>query len=148
MHKAEQLTHAPNGHTLHHTQIQSLNGKYLVYDTRNDDTKIGETNRIEILNLETCTTQNIYTCFPSSCFGPGVGAATFSPADFKVLFIHGIKNADANKPYSMTRRTGVAIDLHNVQQPIYMDARNIYAPFTSGALRGGTHSHSWHPNGH
>ena len=144
---AEQLTHTPNGHTLHHTQIQSACGTYLVYDTRNDDTQIGETNKIEVLNLNTHTAQNIYTCVPSSIYGPGVGAATFAPNQLTTLFIHGIKNADAQKPYGMTRRTGVSIALQHPQQPIYMDARNVYDPFTPGALRGGTHSHSWHVSG-
>ena len=145
--QAEQLTHTPNGHTLHHTQIQSACGTYLVYDTRNDDTQIGETNKIEVLHVNTHTTQNIYTCVPSSIYGPGVGAATFATNQLTTLFIHGIKNADAQKPYGMTRRTGVAIALQHPQLPIYMDARNVYAPFTPGALRGGTHSHSWHVSG-
>lgn len=147
MMQAKQLTFEAYGHTLHHTQIQSANGTYLVYDTRNDDTKIGETNKIEVLHLETQNTQNIYTCVPSTIYGPGVGAATFAPHALKMLFIHGIKNANAHKPYGMTRRTGVAIELEHLQQPIYMDARNVYAPFTPGALRGGTHSHSWHATG-
>ena len=145
--QAKQLTFEAYGHTLHHTQIQSADGKYLVYDTRNDDTKIGETNKIEVLHLETQSTQNIYTCVPSTIYGPGVGAATFAPHTLKTLFIHGIKNAHAHKPYGMTRRTGVAIELQYPQQPIYMDARNVYAPFTPGALRGGTHSHCWHTSG-
>jgi hypothetical protein len=145
--QAKQLTFEAYGHTLHHTQIQSADGKYLVYDTRNDDTKIGETDKIEVLDLKTQSTQNIYTCVPSTIYGPGVGAATFAPHALKTLFIHGIKNAHAHKPYGMTRRTGVAIELQYPQHPIYMDARNVYSPFTPGALRGGTHSHCWHVNG-
>lgn len=139
-----QLTKAPFGHTLHHTQIQSKCGGFLVYDTRNDDTKIAQTDKINVLNLNTLASQTLYTCTEANEFGPGVGAATFSPKNNRVLFIHGIKNASENKPYSMTRRTGVAIDLSFPEKPIYMDARNIYPPFTLGALRGGTHSHCWH----
>src|SRR5690606_16502671 len=79
--------------------------------------------------------------------GPGVGAATFSPVEDRVLFIHGIRNADASGPYGMTRRTGVAIDIARPGEPVFMDARDIVPPFTKGALRGGTHAHSWSGDG-
>ncbi|UYW01709.1 DUF3748 domain-containing protein [Flavobacterium agricola] len=145
--QAQQLTFGLYGHTLHHTQIQSHNGQYLVYDSRNDDTQIASTQTIEVLQLESLATQVIYRCNPAGVYGPGVGAATFSPQQLQTLFIHGIKNASPSNPYSMTRRTGVSIFLNNPGHPIYMDARNIYEPFTAGALRGGTHAHAWHPNG-
>ena len=80
-------------------------------------------------------------------FGPGVGAVSFSPVSNRVIFIQGIRNADQNKPYGFTRRTGVAIDIDKPYVPIYMDARDIDAPFTPGALRGGTHAHSWSGDG-
>ena len=69
------------------------------------------------------------------------------PTRSLVLFIHGIRNANKNNPYSFTRRTGVAIDIDNPFHPIFMDARNIIPPFTSGALRGGTHAHTWSGDG-
>src|SRR5690606_10296582 len=52
-----------------------------------------------------------------------------------------------SKPYGMTRRTGVAIDINHPGKPIFMDARDITPPFTQGALRGGTHAHSWSGDG-
>lgn len=138
-----QLTFDNFGHTLHHFQIESPDRKYLVYDTRNDDTKIGETSSICLLNTETFENEIIYSTSNQTEFGPGVGAASFSSFENKVIFIHGIRNANQSNPYSATRRTGVAIDLDYPNHPIFMDARDINKPFTIGALRGGTHSHSW-----
>lgn len=138
-----QLTFDDFGHTLHHFQIESPNGRYLVYDTRNDDTKIGETSSICLLDTESFESERIYIASNQTKFGPGVGAASFSQLEEKIIFIHGIRNADKQKPYSATRRTGVAINIDYPNHPIFMDARNINFPFSAGALRGGTHSHSW-----
>lgn len=143
----KQLTFDQKGHMLNHTQIFSQDGKWVVYDTRNDDTKIGATPSIEILNIETGEIREIYHTQNQTEFGPGVGAATFSPTEDRVIFIQGIRNADKNRPYDFTRRTGVAIDITNPNQAIFMDARDINAPFTPGALRGGTHAHSWSGDG-
>lgn len=141
--KPIQLTFESCGHTLHHYQIESQNGLFLVYDTRNDDTKIGETSTICLLNMQTFESEIIYQTKNQTKFGPGVGAASFSQIEDKVIFIHGIRNANKSNHYSATRRTGVAVDLKYSNIPIFMDARNITYPFTKGALRGGTHSHSW-----
>lgn len=142
-----QLTTAPHGHTLHNTQVFSRDGQWIVYDARNDDTQIGNTGSIEMVHVETGEVRVLYETENQTEHGPGVGAATFSPVEDRVLFIHGIRNADVSRPYSMTRRTGVAIDINRPQQPVFMDARGIIPPFTSGALRGGTHAHSWSGDG-
>src|SRR5690606_39209202 len=117
------------------------------YDTRNDDTQIGRTGSIEMVNTETGEVEVLYQTTNQTDAGPGVGAATFSPTQDRVLFIHGIRNADASRPYGMTRRTGVAVDVAHPGKPIFMDARDITPPFTEGALRGGTHAHSWSGDG-
>ncbi|WP_257668577.1 DUF3748 domain-containing protein [Parapedobacter tibetensis] len=145
--KEIQLTTAPNGHTIHNTQVFSKDSRWIIYDTRNDDTQIGSTGSIELVNVQTGEVRVLYCTENQTEFGPGVGAATFSPVEDRVLFIHGIRNADKSKPYGMTRRTGVAIDIDRPQQPILMDARDITPPFTAGALRGGTHAHSWSSDG-
>src|SRR5690606_34962486 len=89
----------------------------------------------------------LYQSETQTAYGPWVGAATLSSVADTVLFIHGIRIADAARPYSMTRRTGVAIAVSRPQQPIFMDARDIRPPYTPGALRGGTHAHSWSGDG-
>src|SRR5690554_4923560 len=142
-----QLTRAPQGHTVHHTQVFAPDGQWVVYDTRNDDTKIGSTGRIEMVHVETGEVRLLYAVPNQSEYGPGVGGATFSPIGDRVMFIHGIRNADRSRPYGLARRTGAAIDLAKPNAPVFLDARDIEAPFTPGALRGGTHAHAWSGDG-
>jgi hypothetical protein len=118
-----------------------------VYDTRNDDTHIGRTGTIEMVNVTSGEIKELYHTTNQTESGPGVGAATFSPVAGRVIFIHGIRNSGKNNPYGFTRRTGIAIDIDKPNQPIFMDARDITPPFTEGALRGGTHAHSWSGDG-
>lgn len=142
-----QLTIANKGHTIHHIQVFSKDDCWIVYDTRNHDSHIKGTGSIEMVHVETGAIKVLYTTDNQTEHGPGVGAATFSPTLNRVIFIHGIRNADRERPYGMTRRTGVAIDLDRPQQPLFMDARDITPPYTEGALRGGTHAHSWSGDG-
>lgn len=145
--KPMQLTHNSSGHTIHNTQCFSPNDEWIVYDTRNVDSMIGSTGSIAMVNTETGEIRELYHTKNQTVYGPGVGAVTFSPTHNSVLFIHGIRNAVKTKPYSATRRTGLAIDIANPFHPIFMDARNIISPFTRGALRGGTHAHTWSADG-
>ena len=145
--KPMQLTHGNIGHTLHNTQCFSPNDEWIVYDTRNADSMIGSTGGIAMVNTKTGETRDLYNTAHQTTDGPGVGAVTFSPTHNRVLFIHGIRNADKMNPYNATRRTGVAIDIATPFHPIFMDARDIMSPFTPGALRGGTHAHMWSADG-
>ncbi len=145
--KEIQITHGEIGHTLNTGQVFSANNEWVVFDHRNSDGDIKITGSIGVVNLKTDKEKTIYTVPNQTQYGPGVGAASFSPKKNRVIFIHGIRNADVERPYDFTRRTGVAIDLENPEQPIFMDARNIEQPFTIGALRGGTHAHSWSADG-
>ena len=142
-----QLTHTAQGHTLHHNGVFSKDGQWIVFDGRNDDTAIGQTSQIGIVHLKTGEEKIIYQTKAPTQYGPGVGAASFSPVADRVLFIHGLPNASREKPYGFTRRTGVAIDLAAPFKPVFMDARDVTFPYTAGALRGGTHSHCWSPDG-
>lgn len=145
--KIIQLTHTPIGHTLNNSQVFSADNQWLVFDTRNNDGDIQITGSIGIVNIITGEECIVYTVPNQGKYGPGVGAASFSPIEDKVVFIHGIRNADIEKPYHSTRRTGVAIAINKPHQLLFMDARDVYPPFTSGALRGGTHAHSWSSDG-
>lgn len=143
----QQVTSGEKGHFLNHTQVFSSDGRWLVYDTRNVDSEIGSTGTIEMVNTENGDTCLLYKTDNQTKYGPGVGAVTFSPMADKVMFIHGIKNACEDNPYGFTRRTGVSIDIKKPGQPVFMDARNVEEPYTAGALRGGTHAHSWSGDG-
>lgn len=142
-----QLTHDRYGHFLNSTQVFSPDNQWIVYDTRNDDGGIGVTGSIEMVNAVTGKIQPLYRTQNQTQDGPGVGAVTFSPVDHTVLFIHGIRNANADRPYGFARRTGVAIHTDKPFEPVFFDARNITPPFTPGALRGGTHAHTWSGDG-
>lgn len=142
-----QLTFGSYGHTLHHCQIMSPDNQWIVYDIRNEDSAIGTTTRIERVHTDSKTIEILYEVAHTSNYGPGVGAATYSPNQDCVLFIHGLQNATSEFPYAMNRRSGVGIFISHPNQPIHFDARNCNFPYTKGALRGGTHSHCWHPDG-
>lgn len=143
----KQLTNDVKGHLLNTTQCFSADGKWLVYDTRNDDSKIASTSSIEIVNTHTGEIKELYHTQNQTEYGPGVGAVTFSPVKDRVVFIHGIRNSNELNPYDFTRRTGVAIDVNRPQEAIFMDARDVNEPYTVGALRGGTHAHTWSGDG-
>lgn len=145
--KEYQLTTGPGGHTLNYTQCFSPDDRWLVYDTRNDGTQIGSTCCIEKVNVENSQVVRLYQAPAQTAFGPGVGAAAYHPFRDQVIFIHGLRNCNAQRPYSFTRRTGVSIKEPALQQPVFMDARDVLPPFTAGALRGGTHAHSWSGDG-
>ena len=142
-----QLTSDRKGHTLHNTQVFSPDDTWIVYDSRNIDSAIASTNTISMVNVDTKEIKKLYETESPTQYGPGVGAATFSPTEDKIIFIHGVRNSSKDKPYGITRRTGVGISVLNPFQPYFMDARDITPPFTPGALRGGTHAHSWSGDG-
>lgn len=145
--KETQLTHDRYGHFLNSTQVFSPNNEWIVYDTRNDDGGIGVTGSVEMVNTLTGKIQPLYRTQNQTQYGPGVGAVTFSPVEPVVLFIHGIRNANQEHPYGFARRTGVAIYTDKPFEPVFFDARNVTAPFSPGALRGGTHAHTWSGDG-
>jgi hypothetical protein len=76
-----------------------------------------------------------------------VGAASYHPKENNIVFIHGLLNCDAERPYGFWRRTGVMVDESEPGKAIFLDARDVTAPFTPGALRGGTHRHEWSGDG-
>lgn len=145
--KEIQLTHDAAGHCINSTQCFSPDDQWIVYDGRNYDHLISSTGLIAMVHVMSGEIVKLYETTDQTDFGPGVGAATFSPAGNRVLFIHGIRNANEKEPYSITRRTGVAIDIASPGVPVFMDARDIIPPFTNGALRGGTHAHTWSADG-
>lgn len=142
-----QLTNDLSGHCINSTAVFSPDDQWIVYDSRLVDSGIGAAGEVAMVNTQTGEIKTLYKTQNQTGFGPGVGAVTFSPKGDRVLFIHGVRNANEEKPYSFTRRTGVAVDINRPMVPIFIDARNIPPPYTSGALRGGTHAHTWSADG-
>lgn len=145
--KEVQITVAPYGHTLNATQVFSPDGQWVVYDTRNDDTQISSTSKIEKVNLRSGEVVTLYTTKNQTPYGPGVGAAAYHPLKDQVIFIHGLENCTESKPYGFTRRFGAIVDEARPDRYMHAEARSISSPLVSGALRGGTHAHSWSPDG-
>lgn len=138
------LTH---NHDLDNNDNFSPDNQWLVYDTRTDDGGIAASAKIEKVNVKTGEKKVIYEIKNNQVFGPGVGAASYSPFANQIVFIHGLNNVSEGNPYQQWRRTGVMIDESKPDNPIFIDARDTAFPFTKGALRGGTHRHEFSGDG-
>lgn len=142
-----QLTSDSKGHFLNQRQAFSFDDKLLAFDNRNDDTKIGENSSVQIIHLETGKVETVYSLENPHSYGPGVGAVSFHPLENRLVFIHGLKNASAEKPYSITRRFAMQIDLNEEENAFPLEARDSREPFSKGALRGGSHAYSYSTDG-
>lgn len=142
-----QLTTDPSGHFLNQRQAFSPDDLSLVFDGRNDETKIGENASVKLVDMKTKAIRTIYELDNQTAFGPGVGAVSFHPSQNQVVFTHGLKNASEAEPYGFTRRFAMQVDLDDTKNTRPMEARDVQAPFTIGALRGGSHAYSYSSDG-
>lgn len=143
-----QITHdLTYNHDLDNNDNFSPNDEWLVYDIRTDEGGIGACSRIEKVNVLTGEIVVLYELKQNQSYGPGAGAVSYSHTENKVAFIHGLLNITEENQYQQWRRSGVIIDDTNPGVPIFMDSRDIIAPFTPGALRGGSHRHEWSRDG-
>ena len=145
--KIVQLTNGAYNHDLDNNDNFSPDGKWLVYDTRTGIGGIGGSPSVERVNIETGKIEELFAVKDNHSWGPGAGAASYHPAENKVIFIHGLDSCSEKNPYQQWKRTGVIVEDNHPNVPIYMDARDVTVPFTPGALRGGTHRHEWSKDG-
>jgi hypothetical protein len=146
--KEIQVTHdSSKNHDLDNNDNFSPDGKWLVYDTRDEVTAIAGCSSIERVNIETGKTEVLYKIEDNHDYGPGAGAASYHPTENKVIFIHGLADCTPSNPYQQWRRTGVIIKDNQPNIPENMDSRDVTFPYTAGALRGGTHRHEWSRDG-
>lgn len=135
----KQITFASRNHQLTNTSTWTPDSNWLAYDVRPSGASFtGET--IERVNVNTGEVDVIYR----AANGAHVGVVTVHPTDEQYVFIHGPENPDADWQYDFHHRQGVI-----VQQGLAsnLDAMDITAPYTPGALRGGSHVHVFSPNG-
>lgn len=139
----KQLTADARGHQLTNINVWTPDSQWLVYDVRpHGGSFTGST--IERVNVETGDVQVIYQA-PS---GAHVGVATVSLNDpVRYAFIHGPENPDSTWQYDFHHRRGVIASEPLPSQAVTLDALDITAPYTPGALRGGTHVHVFSPDG-
>ncbi|MCS5456827.1 DUF3748 domain-containing protein [Enterobacter asburiae] len=135
----KQITFASRNHQLTNINTWTPDSQWLVYDVRPSGASFtGET--IERVNVATGEVEVIYRATD----GAHVGVVTVHPAQDKYVFIHGPKNPDADWHYDFHHRQGVIAQNGQVSN---LDAMDITAPYTPGALRGGSHVHVFSPNG-
>ena len=135
----KQITFASRNHQLTNINTWTPDSQWLVYDVRPSGASFtGET--IERVNVATGEVEVVYRATD----GAHVGVVTVHPAEEKYVFIHGPKNPDADWHYDFHHRQGVVAQNGQVSN---LDAMDITAPYTAGALRGGSHVHVFSPNG-
>ena len=143
---SRQLTHGPRNHVLDNNDNFSADDRWLAVDTREARGGIAANPLIGRVAVGTGEFEVLYAEPGAGPWGPGVGAASFCPADDRVDFIRGLSGAGAGRPYEMWRRTGATVRVGDPRLH-FLDARDVIAPYTPGALRGGTHRHEWSADG-
>lgn len=135
----KQLTFAPRNHQLTNINTWTADSQWLVFDVRPSGASFtGKT--IERVNVHSGDVEVIYT----ATSGAHVGVVTVHPERPEYLFIHGPENPDAEWQYDFHHRRGVITAQGRTTN---LDALDITAPYTPGALRGGSHVHVFSPNG-
>ncbi len=136
----KQLTFAPHNHQLTNINAWTPDSRWLAFDVRPSGASFtGET--IERVNVDTGDVQVVYR----AQHGAHVGVVTVNPTPpERYVFIHGPENPDADWHYDFHRRRGVVVQGGEASN---LDAMDVTAPFTPGALRGGSHVHVWSQDG-
>lgn len=138
--REQQITRAAHGHILTNTGVWSPDGEWIVYDVRSDAAgDIFDGQRIEMVHVRTGEVRVLHT----ASNGAHCGVATFHPREQKVAFILGPEHPSPDWTYGPTHRQGVIVDCSKPGLVRNLDARDLGAPFTPGALRGGSHVHVW-----
>ncbi|OMQ20293.1 DUF3748 domain-containing protein [Serratia oryzae] len=142
-HREQQLTFAPRNHQLTNINVWTPCSQWLAYDVRpNGASFTGLT--IERVNAVSGEIEVVYR----AQHGAHVGVVTVSPdAPARYAFIHGPEHPDSHWHYDFHHRRGVIVCEPDRELAITLDAMDITAPYTPGALRGGTHVHVFSPDG-
>ncbi len=158
----QQLTFSPKNHELDNNDNFSFDDRYICYDTRGTlGYGIENCTTIEIVEIATGKERKIYQ--PEKIRlgikpAPGIGAVSFHPKEYSVIFIHGPEILNLNQTickgnvYAKTNRRGCIIsfdeNFENFEKK-WVDLREIDCNkgITSGAHRGGSHRHEYSANG-
>lgn len=139
----KQLTFDARGHQLTNINVWTADSRWLVYDVRPRGSEFSGST-IERVNIASGESEILYHA-PQ---GAHVGVVTVSAdAQPRYAFIHGPENPDADWKYDFHHRRGVILDPATSPAPVTLDAFTITAPYTPGALRGGSHVHVFSPDG-
>jgi dipeptidyl aminopeptidase/acylaminoacyl peptidase len=140
----KQITFAPHGHILTNTGVWSPDSRWIVYDVRSDPAGDRfDSTVIERVNVASGEVQRLF----ETKNGANCGVATCCPRDDRVVFIQGPEHPDQTWQYSAWHRRGVIVAASRPGIGTTLDARDLVPPFTAGALRGGTHVHTFSGDG-
>jgi len=128
-----QLTYDRDPKNLDNNNNFSPDGRFLVFDCR-DQGGINTNTRLGVVEVATGKVSIFYRQKPPSV---GVGAASFLNEN-SVVAIHALTSG---LTYDFTVRGGMIIATDGSEAIRWLDSRDVVAPFTPGALRGGTHKH-------
>ncbi|AHF93161.1 biopolymer transporter Tol [Opitutaceae bacterium TAV5] len=146
-----QVTHSPCDHILTNIAVWSPDGQWIAYDVRPASGAFTG-SRIERVNTISGRVEILYAA-PA---GSHCGVVTWSPANPdparpRLVFIQGPEPETPDWTYAFSRRRGVILELREspVLPPLAspLEALNHAPPFTPGALRGGSHAHTFSGDG-
>lgn len=141
-HQERQLTFDPRGHQLTNINVWTPCSQWLAYDVRPSGASFTGLS-IERVNVASGQVEVVYR----AQHGAHVGVVTVSPdAPARYVFIHGPEHPDSHWHYDFHHRRGVIVSEPDRELAITLDALDITAPYTPGALRGGTHVHVFSPD--
>jgi hypothetical protein len=139
-----QVTCAAHGHMLTNSGVWSPDSRWIVYDTRSSpDGSVFDGTRIERVEVESGRIEILYESRNGAC----CGVVTASPVDDRVIFILGPEYPTADWQYGPAHRQGAIVRTSKPGVIERLDARDLVPPFTTGALRGGSHVHVVSPDG-
>lgn len=134
-HREKQLTFDPRGHQLTNINVWTPDSQWLAYDVRPRGASFTGLS-IERVNVASGAVEVVYR----AQHGAHVGVVTVSPdAPARYAFIHGPEHPDSAWQYDFHHRRGVIVSEPDRELAITLDALDITAPYTPGALRGGSH---------
>ena len=136
-----QLTTASHGHILTNVGCWSHDGQWLVYDTRSDAAGSQFDGRwIERVHVASGRIERLF----EAQRGAHCGVVTCCPRTDRIVFIHGPEAPSIDWAYAPYHRRGVIMDLAaNPHRTMGLDSHCYAPPFVAGALRGGSHVHTW-----
>ena len=150
-----QLTHSAKNHMLDNNDNFSPNQRFLCYDTREmAGPGIENSRSVEMVEIATGRETVLYEAkhFVTGVeAAPGVGAASFSPIDNKVVFIHGpmVEEVPVRGYYGKPNRQGAEVAADGKGLLTWLDKRDVNRDreTIAGAHRGGTHRHEYSLDG-
>ncbi len=146
-----QITFSYKNHCLDNNDNFSRDGRFLCYDTR-ETIGPGIDNGASIEKVEIATGKETVLYTPAKRItgaqaAPGIGAASYSPVEDTVIFIHGplVEDVPERGYYGKPNRNGAEVLADGSGTMVWLDKRDIETSRDTipGAHRGGTHRHEF-----